>query len=595
MAKKPIKRCAIYTRKSSEEGLELEYNSLHAQRDSAEAFIKSQKHEGWQVVKEGYDDGGISGGHMDRQALQRMLCDLKAGKIDVVVVYKVDRLSRSLADFAQMMKIFDAHEVSFVSVTQQFNTSSSMGRLTLNVLLSFAQFEREVTGERIRDKIALSKKKGRWTGGMPPLGYDAQGGKIILNIEEAEVVKQCFKIYLESSGLIEATNTLNQRGMRTKHYISLKGRVYASKPWIAKLLHRVLTQPIYYGMVQHKGELFEGEHEAIIDIVTWEETKRKLKRQQPDFQKAFSSTNRRGVEYTQHALKGYVFTDDGYALTPTFTSKTKKAADGTPQKKRYRYYVSQKAIGEGYASSKIKTVNALLLEKTVQQMITQSLPSLSGLIDLEGESKKSDQDRLTRYAEYLMSLEVHEEEFKQIVVNLNPKITVGVNQISIHIQLKKLKKLFAAEPKTKPVTAEQSISSFIPNVDTEIAASKLVIEAPLNLKFSRGKTELLDSNTGKVISPSQVMPNANLVQAIVQAEFWRHQLIENPTKSLSELMQPYSVSHHYIRRLINAAYLAPEIKKAIFQGTQPQSLKVQDLTRKHPMDWSKQKKELGFV
>lgn len=593
MSKKPTKRCAIYTRKSSEEGLELEYNSLHAQRDAAEAFIKSQKHEGWKVIKESYDDGGISGGHMDRQALQRMLHDLKAGKIDIVVVYKVDRLSRSLADFAQMMKIFDANEVSFVSVTQQFNTSSSMGRLTLNVLLSFAQFEREVTGERIRDKIALSKKKGRWTGGVPPLGYDAEGGKISINKDEAEVVKQCFDLYLKSSGLIETVNRLNAQGLKTKHFVSAKGRVYAAKPWIAKQLHRVLTQPIYYGMVQHRGELFEGAHEAIIDTRTWEETQHKLQSQQPDFQKQRASMNKQAIEHTQHALKGYVFTDDGYALTPTFTCKTRKATDGSRQQKRYRYYVSQKAIGQGYAFSKIKTVNAMLLEQSVQQMVTQTLPALADSITCEGFSPAEIEMKLVGHAQYLSSLETHEIGFATMISYLAPKIILGTDNIEIQIELESLKHLIPITPekvygKLKPITEPLEI-----NIEIENAVVRL--KANVNLKFSRGKTELVNSDTGKVVTPVQRVPNTALMQVIVQADFWRQQMIDNPTKALTEIMRPHKVKPNYIRRLINAAYLAPEIKRAIFQGTQPPELQVQDLTQKHSMDWQVQKKELGFV
>ena len=593
MSKKPIKRCAIYTRKSSEEGLELEYNSLHAQRDAGEAFIKSQKHEGWKVIKEHYDDGGISGGHMERPALQRMLSDLRARKIDVIVVYKVDRLSRSLADFAQMMKVLDDNKVSFVSVTQQFNTSSSMGRLTLNVLLSFAQFEREVTGERIRDKIALSKKKGRWTGGMPPLGYDAEGGRLKINVNEAKVVKKCFSLYLESTGLIETVNKLNEAGMRTKHFISAKGRVHESKHWIAKQLHRVLTQPIYYGMVQHKGKIFQGLHDAIIDIKMWEKTQQKLQDQQPDFQK--QSADKGGIEHTQHPFKGYVFTDDGYALTPTFTCKTKKTADGTLQKKRYRYYVSQKAIGEGYTASKIKTINALLLEQTVQQMIAQTLPSLSDAVDLEQPSGEKLQDRLNRYTQYLSSLEVHEKQFRLIITDLSPKINVGLNQISIHIKLNALNQLLSKEPDNKARSDHRGTSSFIPNVEKEITTNEVVIQAEVTLKFSKGKTELVDSHTGKVVSPSQITPNPNLRHIIVQAEFWRQQIIENSTKPLSKIMKPYPVNPNYIRRLLNAAYLAPEIKKAIFQGTQPQALQVQDLIKRHSMDWQIQKVDLGFI
>lgn len=308
-----IKRCAIYTRKSSGEGLEQEYNSLDAQRDAGSAFIRSQKHEGWKALNETYDDGGISGGHMERPGLQKLLADIRSRKIDVVVVYKVDRLSRSLADFAQLMKHFDEHGVSFVSVTQQFNTSSSMGRLTLNVLLSFAQFEREVTGERIRDKIALSKQKGMWMGGVPPLGYDVQDRKLLINPAEAETVRKCFQVYLESTGLIETVLELNRQNLATKSFISRKGRVQQSKPWVAKELHRVISNPVYRGLIRHKGHEYPGEHSSIIPAGLWDAVQAKLREHQPDYRKIGGHRNETAIAKSRliHPLKGFLFGLDG--------------------------------------------------------------------------------------------------------------------------------------------------------------------------------------------------------------------------------------------------------------------------------------------
>ena len=585
MPKKPTKRCAIYTRKSSEEGLELEYNSLHAQRDAGEAFIKSQKQEGWKVIKEAYDDGGISGGHMERPALQRMLSDLKAGKIDVIVVYKVDRLSRSLADFAQMMKVFDDHEVSFVSVTQQFNTSSSMGRLTLNVLLSFAQFEREVTGERIRDKMALSKKKGRWTGGVPPLGYDSGEGKLKVNTEEAEVVQQCFKLYLESSGLIETSKQLNNLGLRTKHYVSSRGRVYESKPWVAKQLHRVLTHPIYYGMVQFKGELYEGQHEAIVEDKLWEKVQRKLREHQPQ-----KDVEQLSAGHIQHPLKGYVHTDDGFALTPTFTSKK---LPQTTARKRYRYYVSQRAISQGYESSKIKTVNAIILETAVQSMISQALPQMGSEIHLEEFSREEVERRLRDSAQYFTSLGVHESGFIRLIHLLAPKIILGTDKIEICLEIENLKQLLIEGTKAEN-SKVKSLENF-PNIQVKFKNKVITVSSEVNLKCTRGRTEIVDADTGKVVTARQSVPNEKLIQVIVQAEFWRQKVIDHPTKSLAEIIKSYKVSYNYVLRILNAAYLAPEIKKAIFQGTQPLELQVQDLTQKHSADWRIQKRELQFI
>src|SRR5215813_5127332 len=263
------KRCAIYTRKSSEEGLEQEFNSLAAQREACEAYIRSQQHEGWVLAKTHYDDGGFSGGNLERPALQRLLADLRAGRIDIVVVYKVDRLTRSLADFAQLVELFDAQSVSFVSVTQQFNTTSSMGRLTLNVLLSFAQFERDVTGERIRDKIAASKKKGMWMGGNVPLGYDASERTLVINPAEAETVRRIFSLYRELGCVRRVKDEADRLGLHTKRRATANGAERGGAAFSRGHLYRVLSNPIYPGQIAHKGQLYPGQHPALIDHETW--------------------------------------------------------------------------------------------------------------------------------------------------------------------------------------------------------------------------------------------------------------------------------------------------------------------------------------
>src|SRR4030088_3268184 len=266
----PKRRCAIYTRKSSEEGLEQEFNSLHAQREACEAFIKSQRHEGWICLPQAYDDGGLSGATLDRPALQQLLADIQAGKIDAVVTYKVDRLTRSLADFAKIVEIFDAKGVSFVSVTQQFNTTTSMGRLTLNVLLSFAQFEREVTGERIRDKIAASKKKGMWMGGVPPLGYQCRDHKLIVIPREAETVQHIFRRYAALGSVRLLQQELDGAGIRSKSWVSTAGRCWGGKPLARGALYTMLRDRIFRGEIVHKDQSYPGEHEAIIDPALWD-------------------------------------------------------------------------------------------------------------------------------------------------------------------------------------------------------------------------------------------------------------------------------------------------------------------------------------
>src|SRR5712671_298248 len=265
-------RCAIYTRKSSEEGLEQDFNSLHAQRESCDAYIKSQRHEGWTPLPSLYDDGGYSGGSTERPALKRLLADIQSHLIDVVVVYKVDRLTRSLADFAKMVEVFDARGVSFVAVTQKFNTTTSMGRLTLNVLLSFAQFEREVTGERIRDKIAASKQKGMWMGGLVPIGYDVIDRRLMVNQTEAETVREIFRRYLELGSVRLLMEDLTRRCIRSKVRVARNGNRSGGNLFFRGALYELLSNPIYIGEIRHKGIRHPGLHEPIVDPELWDST-----------------------------------------------------------------------------------------------------------------------------------------------------------------------------------------------------------------------------------------------------------------------------------------------------------------------------------
>ena len=307
-------RCAIYTRKSSEEGLEQDFNSLHAQREACEAFIQSQKHEGWLIHKTAYDDGGISGGTLARPALKQLLTDITAGQIDIVVVYKVDRLSRSLMDFAKLVEHFDAHNVSFVSVTQQFNTSTSMGRLTLNVLLSFAQFEREVTGERIRDKIAASKQKGLWMGGYPPLGYDVRNRQLVVNANEAETVRHIYRRYVELGSVRGLKAALDAERVISKRRCSQSGRHSGGQPLARGALYRMLSNRLYRGEIVHKGASYPGQHEAIVDQDLWEKVQHRLKA---------NRVNRTLGVSARHPslLAGLLFDEHGNRMTPTHALK----------------------------------------------------------------------------------------------------------------------------------------------------------------------------------------------------------------------------------------------------------------------------------
>lgn len=341
--------CAVYTRKSSEEGLEQEFNSLDAQREACEAYVASQKHEGWRLLKDRYDDGGISGGTIERPGLQRLLADVAVGKVQVVVVYKVDRLTRALADFAKIIEVFDAQGASFVSVTQQFNTTTSMGRLTLNVLLSFAQFEREVTGERIRDKIAASKRKGMWMGGNPPLGYACQNRKLEVVEAEAETVRHIFQRYLVLGNVRVLKADLDAAGIVSKLWTSANGRRVGGRPFARGALYHLLQNRLYLGEIVHKGQSYPGQHEAIVDQELWEEVQTKLTANRVD--------RKRGTNAKEPSLlAGILFDEHGRRLTPSHANKGGR---------RYRYYVTDPRDDGGLPAIRLpakEMENAVLAE-----------------------------------------------------------------------------------------------------------------------------------------------------------------------------------------------------------------------------------------
>jgi DNA invertase Pin-like site-specific DNA recombinase len=317
------KRCAIYTRKSTDEGLDQDYNSLEAQRDAGLAFVASQRSEGWTPVQDGYDDGGYSGGNVERPALRRLLEDIEAGRIDIVVVYKIDRLTRSLPDFAKLVDVFDRNGVSFVSVTQQFNTTTSMGRLTLNILLSFAQFEREVTGERIRDKIAASKAKGMWMGGVPPLGYDVVERKLVVNAPEADLVRNIFRRYAEHGSAAQLVRELELEGRTTKAWMTQTGNFREGRPIDQQFIFAMLRNRIYLGEIQHKGVAHAGQHEVIVSQELWNAAHAFIDRRKQG--------PREGRVKHPALLAGLLYAPDGQLMLHNYTRKKNGRA--------YRYYV----------------------------------------------------------------------------------------------------------------------------------------------------------------------------------------------------------------------------------------------------------------
>ncbi len=355
-----VVRCAVYTRKSTEEGLEQEFNSLHAQRESAEAYIKSQKQTGWVCLPEHYDDGGFTGGNLDRPALQRLLADVDKGLIDAVITYKVDRLSRSLLDFAKIMETFEKRQVAFVSVTQQFNTATSMGRLVLNVLLSFAQFVREIISERTRDKIAAARRKGKWVGGHPLLGYDVRDSKLVVNDEEAVRVRAIFDLYLKHQGLIPVVQELEKRSWLNKRWQTRKGHFCGGRRFTKSSLHYLLTNPVYRGKVRYKEEVFPGEHPALMPAEVWQQVQDLLGQQGP------GTT----VRTESHALlKGILRCKPcGFAMTPSFACKKRG--------RRYRLYACVNALKRGRQVCPRRYVPAPAIEKLVIEQIRERARSM---------------------------------------------------------------------------------------------------------------------------------------------------------------------------------------------------------------------------
>ena len=522
-------RCAIYTRKSTEEGLEQGFNSLHAQREACEAYVLSQAGEGWQALPREYDDGGFSGGNMDRPGLAQLMADIARGEIDIVVVYKVDRLTRSLPDFAKLVEAFDAKDVSFVSVTQAFNTTNSMGRLTLNVLLSFAQFEREVTAERIRDKIAASKAKGMWMGGPPPLGYEGIDHKLIPNPDEAPTVLHIFERYQEIGSIMELQAELRRQGVRSKRRVTKAGRTRGGAVITPGALRLILMNPVYKGALRHKEKIIEGAHAPIVPVELWEAVNAMIRRRSD----AMAADQERGVS---GLLCGLLKDDRGHTMRPVHT----KGRTG----QRYRFY-SSVALENGRKdeAGSVTRISAGVIEAFVSERIAPALnpawrPGLPA-----------------------------DERLRSALM----KVTLGETQATL------LTRKGAIAPETMIASAERQ----------EQADGSVAWTIPVRLKHRHNAT-LLEAEGGSG-QPAKRIDRA-LVRGVVMARRWMGELRAGRHASATELAKNEKLCIRYLNQILPLAYLAPDLVEQILEGRQPQAMSLGALIAKPlPTDWAAQR------
>ncbi len=549
-------RCAIYTRKSTEDGLDQDFNSLDAQGEACAAYIASQRAEGWRALPGAYDDGGVSGGTLERPALQRLLAEIDAGRVDMVVVYKIDRLTRSLADFAKLVERLDAAGCSFVSVTQSFNTATSMGRLTLNMLLSFAQFEREVTAERIRDKLAASKKKGLWMGGLAPLGYDPHPDRtrreLAVNEAEAAIVRQLFALY-ETHGCLSAVEKeASRRGLRSKRRVFADGRAQGGLPFSRGQIHKILTNPVYRGLIRHKEKTWPGRHEAIIDEALWDRVQDLLQA---------ASAKRRGTRSGAIAdasalLKGKFRDETGDLLTPTHTKR---------HGRRLRYYVSNRLIAKG-SDPKAWRLPAPEFEAAAAKAVADHLADGAARHAILARPDAATSDNLSKRGSALA-----DAIYADRITAAAPLIkagTVAPTRVSISLD-------------PTPVAAALDIPGEDLNPDL------LEIDTPFTLRRRGVETKI-------VAGERQPAPDPALIRALQNAHRWSDEMRSGlPLKKIAE---KDGVSRSYAGRVIPLASLSPRIQQAIIDGTQPLSLTLESVIRsKIPLDWTAQEKQLGFA
>ncbi len=557
-------RCAIYTRKSSEEGLEQSFNSLQAQREACESYVASQRHESWHAIKTHYDDGGFSGGTMERPALKRLLDDIAASKVDTVVVYKVDRLTRSLADFAKIVEAFDRQGISFVSVTQQFNTTTSMGRLTLNVLLSFAQFEREVTGERIRDKVAASKKKGMWMGGPVPLGYDLRDRQLTINPNEATVVRRIFTEYLRLGCVSELKKHLDKEGIRSKVRPSRDGRSSGGSSFSRGAFYSLLANRLYLGEIAHRGQVHPGQHKAIVERSLWEKAAAQLAENR-------RTRRRRGPMHSPGLLTGLLFDAQGHRYTPTHALKGAR---------RYRYYTSQALIQRKDDPPAFGRIPAHEVEEAVLTRLTVFLQSPREILQVFDTRTGSlaETNQLIAAAK-LRSVELGRmapQDQASFLAAAIKRIIVGEKSLEIQIAVNALTNSLLGYPipTSNGVVLTHPVDSRSISLISEFHQKRRGRD--LRRVFQAGRQPVR-------------RPSLPLIKAVVRATSWMERLVSGEISTLDDLASETGFTKRYISRTLRSAYLAPDITEMILDGLQTSDLTVRTLMDGFPADWQAQR------
>lgn len=545
-------RCAIYTRKSTEEGLDQAFNSLDAQREACVAYIRSQAGEGWKLHPPPYDDGGFSGGNMERPALARLLQDIDDGRIDCVVVYKIDRLTRSLADFAKIVERFEKRGVTFVSVTQSFNTTTSMGRLTLNVLLSFAQFEREVTAERIRDKFASSKARGIFMGGNPPLGYDARDRKLVINEAEAKTVRHIFRRYLELRSVGELARELNASNIRTKAWVSSRGRHCGGISWYVGPLRYLLRNRVYVGLTLHKGKAYPGQHQPILDQALFDQVQAVLDGNS-------RKTHRQRTIESSSLLTGLIFDDRGNRMTPQWSLGRKRV--------RHTYYVSQAIIQHRrQEAGSLPRVPAIMVEEIAFRILRAA--------GIDGDAPNS----AMRNSDNLEPGE--RSDLSTLIRTHLQRIVVTVGHAVVELK-----------PGHAPL--DKSVLPADASVRTLPACTEITIPGKLR---NYGGARRIENWTKQDWTGQTARADSPLTLALVRAHRWREAIEHGTVKGIDDLAKEANLDRRRVRETLRLSTLAPDIQRAIIEGRHPANLTLERLIQiGPPLSWAEQRRLLGLA